>query len=190
LTDADAVGAAVREIVEDAARKAIAARGSFALAIPGGSILKMLVGSGRMTAPNESKAPDESPWTCHTTLAYVNHKCVSMEDAALATHAKARQLFLEEWEGCHTIVLQGVLQGTADGPAEAQAYQAQLAALPVDVLPRSPETGLPIFDLALIGVGDDGHVGSLYPHRDQVLSKESWVASQLGEAYQNKLPVE
>jgi 6-phosphogluconolactonase len=28
---------------------------------------------------------------------------------------------------------------------------------------------LPIFDLALIGVGDDGHIGSLYPNREEVL---------------------
>lgn len=41
--DADAVGAALRERVEKAAAAAIAARGHFALAIPGGSVLKMCV---------------------------------------------------------------------------------------------------------------------------------------------------
>ena len=28
--------------------------------------------------------------------------------------------------------------------------------------------GLPVFDMMLIGVGDDGHVGSLYPSRAEV----------------------
>jgi 6-phosphogluconolactonase len=39
--------------------------------------------------------------------------------------------------------------------------------LPSDVLPV--RDGIPVFDLALIGVGDDGHIGSLYPNRDEVL---------------------
>lgn len=157
LADADAVGAAVREIVEQAASKAITERGHFALAIPGGSILKMLVGCG-------------GDWTAQTTLAYVNHKCVPMDDAALATHAKASKLFLSEWKGCHTIVT----DGTDHGPAEAASYQAHLKSLPEDILPISAN-GWPVFDLALIGVGDDGHIGSLYPNRDEVLATDAWV---------------
>ena len=73
--------------VEAAATAAIAERGHFALAIPGGSVLKMLAGS----TPS---------WAAQTTLAYVNHKCVAMDDAALATHAKARAGFLDAgWAG-------------------------------------------------------------------------------------------
>jgi len=33
----------------------------------------------------------------------------------------------------------------------------------------------PSFDMMLIGVGDDGHVGSLYPERDEVLNQKDWV---------------
>ena len=38
-------------------------------------------------------------------------------------------------------------------------------------------TGLPVFDMMLVGVGDDGHVGSLYPGRDECLydKSEAWV---------------
>lgn len=157
LPDAASVGTAVKDILEQAASKAIAERGHFALAIPGGSILKMLVGSG-------------GEWTASTTLVYVNHKCVPMDDDALATHAKANKLFLSEWNDCHTILM----DGTDQGPEEAASYEAKLRALPADILPVSAN-GWPIFDLALIGVGDDGHIGSLYPNRDEVLATDKWV---------------
>lgn len=155
--DADAVGAAMRTRLDAAAEAAIAAHGHFALAIPGGSILKMLVG------PSPS-------WASKTTLAYVNHKCVSMSDEQLATHAKAQKLFLSGWAGV-TPILMG---GSDDAEREAEAYEAQLRALPESTLPRAAD-GTPVFDMMLIGVGDDGHVGSLYPGRDEVARTDRWV---------------
>jgi 6-phosphogluconolactonase len=155
LEDASAVGDAVRKIVGDAAKEAIAERGYFALAIPGGSILKMLVGDDIL---------GDEDWTSKTTIAYVNHKCVDMDDGDLATHAKARKLFLDKWTGANTIVL----DGTDDGEAEAASYESKMKALSEDELPRD-KSGLPVFDLALIGVGDDGHIGSLYPGRGEVM---------------------
>ena len=158
LFDADAVSAHVLARVEAAATKAIAERGHFALAIPGGSILKMLAGS-------------KPEWAAKTTLAYVNHKAVPMEDASLATHAKASALFLDGWEGVNPILM----GGSADAAAEAEAYEMALRALPESVLPVSA-SGVAQFDMALIGVGDDGHVGSLYPGRDEVLDVSGrWV---------------
>jgi hypothetical protein len=88
LEDAAAVSNAVRKIVGEAAVQAIADHGYFALAIPGGSILTMLVGDDIL-----------GDWTSKTVIAYVNHKCVSMEDGDLATHAKARKLFMDKWDG-------------------------------------------------------------------------------------------
>ena len=156
--DADAVGAAVMARVEACAAAAIAARGHFALAVPGGSVLKMLEGS--------------SPaWADKCTLAYVNHKAVAMDDTALATHAKALGFFLDSWTGVDAIIM----DGTADAAAEAKAYESRLQALPPSVLPRDA-SGAPVFDLMLVGVGDDGHVGSLYPGRPEVLDASGrWV---------------
>ncbi|CAJ1961895.1 unnamed protein product [Cylindrotheca closterium] len=153
LPDADAVGDKVRSIVLEAAQSAIAERGYFALAIPGGSILKMLMGDDIL-----------GDWTTKTTIAYVNHKCVDMGDGDLATHAKARKLFLDNWKGANTIIM----EGTDNGDQEAASYEAKMKELSSEVLPRD-ESGLPVFDLALIGVGDDGHIGSLYPGRQEVL---------------------
>jgi 6-phosphogluconolactonase len=163
LEDADAVGNAVRKIVGESAVEAIADHGYFALAIPGGSILKMLVGDDILSG---------SDWTSKTVIAYVNHKCVDMEDGDLATHAKARKLFMDKWDGVNVIVL----DGTDDGAVEAASYEAKMKALSDKELPRDA-AGLPVFDLALIGVGDDGHVGSLYPGRDEVLSGPDGVST-------------
>lgn len=112
-------------------------------------------------------------WTSKSTLVYVNHKCVSMDDEQLATHAKACKLFLDDWEGVNAIVL----DGSSDGEKEATSYEEKIRAIGTDVLPKCQDTGLPVFDLALIGVGDDGHVGSLYPAREEVLSPSDgpWV---------------
>jgi 6-phosphogluconolactonase len=161
LEDADAVGDWVRDITVRAAKQAIAERGYFALAIPGGSILKMLVGEDIL-----------GDWTSKTTIAYVNHKCVDMNDKELATHAKATQLFLNKWAGCHTIIL----DGTDNGKEEAASYEQKMKSLSDDILPRD-KNGLPVFDLALIGVGDDGHIGSLYPNRGEVFLDKTgpWV---------------
>jgi hypothetical protein len=73
---------AVHVIVEDAARRAIAERGHFALAIPGGSVLKVL------------SSLDAGDWASKTTLAYVNHKCVPNDDLSSAIHAKVRRKLL------------------------------------------------------------------------------------------------
>ena len=42
-----------------------------------------------------------------------------------------------------------------------------MKSIPESILPRDDD-GFPIFDLALVGVGDDGHIGSLYPNRDEI----------------------
>lgn len=88
--------------------------------------MKMLSG----TAPS---------WSDKTTLAYVNHKAVPVDDAELSTHAKATSLFLKDWTGVNVIVM----GGTDDSAAEASAYEQALAALPPQVLPRNAE-GLPV----------------------------------------------
>jgi len=151
---------AVHQIVLDAAKRAIAERGHFALAIPGGSVLKVL---------SSLEITDGADWVSKTTLAYVNHKCVPNDDLSSAIHAKARNMFLDRW-GLTNII---TLDGTDDASAEAAAYQTKLEAIPEEVLPRDAD-GFPIFDLALIGVGDDGHIGSLYPNRDEINEQTKW----------------
>jgi len=148
----DDVASAVHHIVENAAREAIMSRGHFALAIPGGSVLKVL-----------STLEPSSDWPTKTTLAFVNHKCVPVDDMGGAIEAQARSKFVDRW-GVGKVVSLG---GTGDGDSEAKGYESKLRSLPESVLPRDMD-GFPVFDLCLVGVGDDGHVGSLYPNRDEI----------------------
>jgi len=146
------VTSAVHQIVESAAKKAIETRGHFALAIPGGSVLKVL-----------STLDPSSDWAQKTTLAFVNHKCVPIDDVSSAIEAQARTKFLDNW-GLTDIIS---LTGTNDGEKEATEYETKLKSISEEKLPRD-EDGFPIFDLALVGVGDDGHIGSLYPNRGEI----------------------
>jgi len=76
LPSEEEVTLAVHKLVENAARLAIAERGSFALAIPGGSVLKVL------------STMEAGDWVSKTTLAYVNHRCVPNDDLSSSIHAK------------------------------------------------------------------------------------------------------
>ena len=73
-------------------------------------------------------------------LAYVNHKCVSMDDAALATHAKARAGFLDAWDGVDVLTL----GGSSDSLAEACRYAELLELATVQkllLLAENPDSG-------------------------------------------------
>jgi len=164
---ADEVAELACRRVADALAEAIKWRGSASLALPGGSALAMMGGlvdavhGGKFVAVDWSKV----------YLVYVNHKCVPLDDER-SNHRKALELFANKVGiPSDNIVAPG---GSADGPAEATAYQKKLLALDSAVLPKDGD-GTPVFDVLVLGVGADGHVGSLYPGRSEVARRDSFV---------------
>mmetsp|Transcript_1323 Transcript_1323/g.5410 ORF Transcript_1323/g.5410 Transcript_1323/m.5410 type:complete len:216 (+) Transcript_1323:753-1400(+) len=125
------------------------------MAIPGGSVLSMLAGLAAYTNVDWSKVH----------VFYVNHKAVAMDDDA-ATHKKAMALFAAPLGIPPGQVY--ALGGSDDAAEEAKAYVRAMEGVGEGVLPVS--SGLPVFDLVLLGMGSDGHIGSLYPNRPETLA--------------------
>ena len=150
--DEMSVGVALCKILETEYQRSILRKGSFAFSISGGSMLKML--SNLRDVSNNG-----IDWS-KCTMGFVSHRCVGLEDDA-ATFHKAKPLFLDAWMSDGLKVL--TVTGSTDAEKEAISYEESLRALPADILPWNSD-GYPVFDLLLIGVGTDGHVGSIYPN--------------------------
>ena len=133
------------QIVVDAARHAIARRGSFSIAVPGGSAAEALL-------PALSSASIEWP---RVSVFWVDERMVPPEDA-VSNFRLAKTLWLDEVpvpaEQIHR------MHGDASLPGEAAAAYTRVLRL---------KLGDPAqLDLALLGMGPDGHVASLFPgHR-------------------------
>lgn len=165
---ADALGEAVCELVETAAAEAIQRRGAFALVIPGGSVAKMLKGLTLPLAPGDAKvARDEGivtsqdvDWT-KVHVFFANERVPARKNENLARETFTNALGIPP-ENVH-----GLRSDTEDAVEAAREYEAHLRELGDGVLPTNEETGLPMFDLVLLGMGADAHIGSLYPGSEQ-----------------------
>lgn len=156
----EAVASALCRDVLAVGAAAIASRGKFTLAVPGGSVLKML---GHLQAQPDKDAIDWSK----VFLYYVNHKIVPGDDPS-STHFKAEGLFIKALglPMCNVAQLASASNGAMGHDSAAHDYQKQIA---LHVATKG-STGLPQFDYMLLGMGADGHIGSLYPGRREVLS--------------------
>uniref|UniRef100_A0A7R9XN08 Glucosamine/galactosamine-6-phosphate isomerase domain-containing protein n=1 Tax=Polyblepharides amylifera TaxID=1486889 RepID=A0A7R9XN08_9CHLO len=155
---AEKVGEELCKLVAKAAKKGISKRAAFTLAIPGGSVAKAL-------APLQTYEGIE--WD-KVHLFFVNERCPEQKNfkLALETFVTAVGIPLDQ---VYTVT------GTDKSPEEeAQIYEERLLSLPAEVMKRDA-TGLPRFDMVLIGMGADGHVGSIYPNSKEATSEESFI---------------
>ena len=154
--DAQLAKALVMEVQENA-KACIDERGAFVMAVPGGSVAKALAGLKDVTDVDWSKVH----------LFFVNER---------TPEGKCFKLATDVWVGAVDIPPENVHRCGEGTPAdEASAYEAQMRNLPSDILPIDEVNGLPVFDLILLGMGADGHVGSIYPDSD-ALRDESGAA--------------
>ena len=126
------------------AGESLAARGTFRLALPGGSVVSLLA-QGLAHHP-----VDASRWE----LFWTDERCVPPTDPHSNFHLAQTELFPVlniPRERLHPI------QGHLGPEAAARAYEDELAK-------ASPQ-----FDLILLGVGEDGHIASLFPGNPALL---------------------
>ncbi|KAK3233455.1 hypothetical protein CYMTET_56247 [Cymbomonas tetramitiformis] len=150
VLDSDAeVTQALLGVVLEGAKEAIAEKGAFSLAVPGGRIPTML--AGLINAPGSA----EVDWAkCH--LFFVNErqnegKCCKLNKAQFADALGIPDANIYP-------------PATGESVDSAAAYSQTLRDVPVGVVYIPAIDGsAPCLDMALIGLGNDGHIGSVYP---------------------------
>jgi 6-phosphogluconolactonase len=149
LTDVTALVDDAAVLISDACREAIAQRGQFTIVLAGGSTPKPLY---------EKLSALDLPWDkIHVFWGDERYVSATHPDS---NEGMARRAWLDRVpfpaENLHPMPTQ------AQDPAEsAQQYEANLRSF----FGHSLETQeIPAFDLILLGLGDDGHTASLFPH--------------------------
>lgn len=159
-TLADAADAAAREIA-DAAASAVAQRGRFVLALSGGETPRPLF---QLLARDYRAA---MPWD-RTEICFADERCVPPHNPAsnfgLAWSTLLSHVPVPD-ERIHRIF------GELGPDAAASQYEARLRRLFAD----NPREGR--LDVALMGVGKDGHTASLFPGDHVVDEQTRWVAA-------------
>ena len=146
LPDADALAAAAAALFAGLARRAVARRGRFAVALAGGGTP---LGCYRRLA--EPPHRDGLPWA-GVHVFWSDERCVAPDDPRSNERA-AREALI----GRVTVPAAQVhpIRCAGDPEGAATAYEQVLAACFAGGPPR--------LDLALLGLGADGHTASLFP---------------------------
>ena len=167
-TAAQLATAAAERFVE-VAHAAIDATGSFSVALSGGSTPRALFAT--LASPAYSARVD---WP-HVRLFWGDERCVPPDDAQ-SNYRVARELLLDRVpvrpENVHRI------RGEDAPWTASKQYERELRAAfgTADGPPRGTPGAR--FDLVLLGLGDNGHTASLFPHFRSVHDQTRWVMAE------------
>lgn len=157
--DANTLAAATAADFMTAARRAIAERGAFYVALSGGSTPQKLY---ERLAADYVGAPE---WS-RIHLYFGDERAVPPEHEQSNFRMAKTALFDHV-----AIPAAHISRLPADSPdiqAAARSYCEQLVRVP-------QREGKPCFDWVLLGMGDDGHTASLFPGTSAVAERDAWV---------------
>ena len=170
----DAVAFAAAELFADAAESAVNRRGVARIAVSGGSTPKTMFA---LLADPARPFAASVPWA-QLQLYWVDERCVPPTDAESNFRMTTEQMLNKvplPAENVHR------MEGELNPDEAANRYESVLRNTM-----KLEGAELPVFDLVLLGMGDDGHTASLFPHTaaldemgrlvvaNHVVQKETW----------------
>jgi 6-phosphogluconolactonase len=149
---ADALGRAAAEYFVDSARAAVAARGKARIAISGGSTPKLAF---TLLANPAEPYLAAMPWE-QIEIFWVDERCVPPDDKD-SNYRMTRGALLDKVPLKPEQIFR--IEGELDPEEAAARYETAIRS---DFRLEGAE--LPTFDILALGMGDDGHTASLFPH--------------------------
>jgi 6-phosphogluconolactonase len=167
LPDAAALAEAAAALFAASAAEATAARGLFSVMLSGGGTPRAM--HARLVS---SKVASRIDWE-RVYCFWGDERCVPPEHPD-SNYRMARETLLDPNdvppENVHR------MHGELPPQTAASSYEAELRSF---AAAHPPAGGLPAlrFDLILLGMGDDGHTASLFPHSAAIHESQRWVVS-------------
>ena len=174
LPDAEALALSVAAAMVAEARSAVKRCGRFSVALSGGS-------TPRLTYELLGRPPfvDLLPWH-RMHVFWGDERCVDAGDAR-SNERMTREALLDHVPipagQVHAVRCPGPGE-TGAAPEGAAAWRADAAAREYEEQLRAHGAGL---DLVLFGLGEDGHVASLFPGSSALAESERWVVAALDD---------
>lgn len=152
------------ELITAAAAISIGRRGFFRIALSGGSTPKAIY-----AALAQDRDIDWRRWH----LFWGDERTVGPNDVA-SNYRMVKETLLDQLPVQPGIVMRML------GEAEPEAAAASYASAIEELVPANYHVvtaGTPRFDMILLGMGDDGHTASLFPHTPALHETQQWVVA-------------